>query len=89
MFLLKIALRLLCFKVIDSYLVVLFNYSFLRLDLSWKDIGRYKHMSQKSFGLSTALMNQMDALLSSAGCKIQRFYGFDTFMVLVVSLTAG
>ena len=50
------------------------NYSSLHLDLLWKDIGRYKHMSQKSFGQSTVLIDQMKALLISAGCKIQSFW---------------
>jgi len=27
-----------------------FGYSSLRLDLLWKDTGRYKHMNRKSFG---------------------------------------
>ncbi|KAL5060226.1 hypothetical protein RYX36_031830 [Vicia faba] len=40
---------------------------FLHLDLLWKDIGRYKHMNQKSFGQSIALIDQMKALLISVG----------------------
>ena len=39
------------------------------LALLWKDIGKYKHTSRKSFGQSTAHTNQMKALLLSVGCK--------------------
>lgn len=51
-----------------------FDYSSLHLDLSWKDIGRYKHMNQKSFGQSSVLIDQMKALLISAGRKMQTFW---------------
>lgn len=51
-----------------------FYYSFLRLDLSWKGIGRFKHMNLKSFGQSIALIDQMKALLISVGGSMQSFW---------------
>jgi hypothetical protein len=51
-----------------------FDDSSLRLDLLWKDIGRYKHMNQKTFGQSIVLIDQRKALLLSAGGKMQSFW---------------
>lgn len=46
------------------------QYSSLRLDLLWNDIGRYSRMSQRNFGPLTVHTDQMKALLHSIGCKV-------------------